>query len=431
MIKMNKSVLWGILFSLFIIFTLTSCEEDPYPDYSRLTAPTGVSGSVVSNGIRLSWNTVDDAKFYMICRASSLNGSKVMLSYIGDGGYIYNNNVIDTNPLDGNNYYFIYACKSLNIQSPASTPIYIQYVSGNNNPGGENENKIKAPTNVRAVQNGKTIVLTWDAVDGASRYEIFHASSANGSYSSYGYWTNNRYIDEVVLVTNNYYKVKAIGSTTSEFSDYAYCKYSDNSGSQKPSVPTGLKAVQSGESIVVSWNSVANTYYYRLWYSTPYGTENFTNVYAPTTTAVFDRYMDDGTYQFWIQALNSNYEESDKSSKVYCTYKSNSAGGDQGGDNPSKLETPKNIEAYSSSYFVQVSVDEVPLAYEYELYRSRSASSGYTKISASGGSTASKRYVLTDSNPLSGTTYYKVKAKALSYLGIANSDFSSYVKVVR
>ena len=99
---MNKSVLWGILFSLFIIFTLTSCEEDPYPDYSRLTAPTGVSGSVVSNGIRLSWNTVDDAKFYMICRASSLNGSKVMLSYIGDGGYIYNNNVIDTNPLDGN-----------------------------------------------------------------------------------------------------------------------------------------------------------------------------------------------------------------------------------------------------------------------------------------------------------------------------------------
>lgn len=425
---MNKSVLWGILFSLFIIFTLTSCEEDPYPDYSTLTAPTGVSGSVVSNGIRLSWNTVDDAKFYMIYRSSSLNGSKVKLSYIGDGGDIYNNNVIDTNPLDGNNYYFIYACRSLNIQSPASTPIYIQYASGNNNPSGGNENKIKAPTNVRAVQNGKTIVVTWDAVDGASRYEVFHASSANGTYRSCGYWTNNRYIADVVLVTNNYYKIKAIGSTTSEFSDYAYCKYSD---SEKPSVPTGLNAVQSGESIVVSWNSVANTYYYRLWYSTPSGQENFTNVYAPTTTAVFDNYMKDGTYRFWIQALNSNYEESDKSGKVSCTYRSNSGGGNQGGDNPSKLETPKNIEAYSSTYFVQVSVDEVSLAYEYELYRSRSATSGYTKISASGGSTASKRYVLTDSNPLSGTTYYKVKAKALSYLGIADSDFSSYVKVVR
>ena len=433
---MNKSVLWSILSSLFIVFTLASCGEDEDkgdyypPTSSTLTAPTGVTGSVESNGVRLSWYHVNDAEFYRVCRSSSLNGAKIALTYLGDRGDIYYSSVVDTNPLNGDNYYFIYACNTYN-QSPASSPIYVQYTHSDNNSGGGNENKIKAPTNVRAVQNGKTIVVTWDAVEGASRYQVFHASSANGTYSSYGYWTNNRYIDEVVLVADNYYKIKAIGSTTSEFSDYAYCKYSDNSGSQKPSVPTGLKAVQSGESIVVSWNSVANAYYYRLWYSTPSGQENFTNVYAPTTSAVFDRNMKDGTYRFWIQALNSDYEESDKSSKVSCTYKSNSGGGSQGGDNTSKLETPKNIEAYSSTYYVQVSVDEVPLAYEYELYRSKSASSGYTKISASGGSTASKRYVLTDSNPLSGTSYYKVKAKAPSYLGIADSDFSSYVKVVR
>lgn len=205
----------------------------------------------------------------------------------------------------------------------------------------------------------------------------------------------------------------------------------DSGDTQKPSVPTGLSAVQSGETIVVSWNAVSNAYYYRLWYSTPSGQEDFTNVYAPSTSAVFDRNMKDGTYRFWIQALNSNYDESAKSSKVSCTFKSNGGGNTGGDDKPSKLDTPKNLEAYSGGSFVQISFDEVSLAYQYELYRSTSATSGYTKISASGGSTSGNRYVLTDSNPKSGTTYYKVKAKALSYLGIADSDFSAYVKVTR
>lgn len=141
--------------------------------------------------------------------------------------------------------------------------------------------------------------------------------------------------------------------------------------------------------------------------------------------------MKDGTYRFWIQAVNSNYDESDVSAKVSCTYKSSGGGGGGGSNTQSKLDTPMNVEAYSDTYYVQVSCDEVPLAYQYELYRSTSPYSGYSKITANGGSTASGRYVLTDSNPKSGTTYYKIKAVALSYLGIADSDFSSFVKVVR
>ncbi len=421
---MKKYLIWSILLALCNVFILSSCGKDDEPEDSTIRLSTYDITFQSEGGTRTV--TLESNGYISSTYASATwmsighTGSGITISAVPN----YNSSS-RTGTVEVTNEYGRSATINVIQLGTDNTG------GGNDNPGGGNDNKIKAPTNVRAVQNGKTIVVTWDAVEGASRYEVFHASSANGSYSSYGYWTNNRYTDEVVLVTDNYYKIKAIGTTTSEFSDYAYCKYSDNSGSQKPSVPTGLSAVQSGNTIVVSWNSVPNIYYYRLWYSTPSGQEDFTNVYAPTTSAVFDRNMKDGTYRFWIQALNSNYEESDKSSKVSCTYKSNGGGGNQGGDNPSKLETPKNIEAYSSTYFVQISVDEVPLAYEYELYRSKSATSGYTKIPASGGSTASKRYVLTDSNPISGTTYYKVKAKALSYLGIADSDFSSYVKVVR
>lgn len=289
----------------------------------------------------------------------------------------------------------------------------VDVVQYGKNSTGNNDNigdgRLNAPTNIKAVQNGNSIVVTWDAVKGASRYEVFHSGSADGNYKSYGYWTNNKFVDEVVIITDNYYKIKAIGSTESELSEYAYCRFSSNSGSgnsSKPSVPTGLKAIQRGNSIVVSWNAVDNAYYYRLWYSNPSGDENFTNVYSPSTSAVFDRNMKDGTYKFWIQTLNSKYEESDKSTKVSCSFKSN--GSNTGGDGPSKLQTPQNVEAYSGGSFVQISFDEVSLAYQYELYRSSSATSGYAKISASGGSTSGNRYILTDSNPKNGTSYYKV-----------------------
>ena len=134
-----------------ICMSLTSCgKEEDEPSYnppsgSSLTAPTGVSGSVVSNGIRLSWNPVNKAEFYTVSRSSSLNGTTVSLGYIGDTGYIYNTSVIDTKPLDGANYYFIYACNnkkgnSYSVSS-ASAPIYVYYERNGNNPGGGgNEN---------------------------------------------------------------------------------------------------------------------------------------------------------------------------------------------------------------------------------------------------------------------------------------------------
>lgn len=138
--------------------------------------------------------------------------------------------------------------------------------------------------------------------------------------------------------------------------------------------------------------------------------------------------MVNGRYTFWVVAVNDNYDSSDPSEKVYCNFQSGSGGG---GTSTTKLDTPTNLKAYSDIYYVQISFDEVTLANEYELYRSKYSGGPYTKIQASGGSTAGGRYVLTDSNPVSGTSYYKVKAIPLSYLGIEESDMSDYVSVTR
>lgn len=431
-----KELKW-LLFMLFpvCIGFLSSCDKedsvDMYIHTDKQTIEFPASGGVNNLNIysNSSWRIVSTT--YINNKLSVLEPLTISLkSDSGDRNislrmepnkFIYDININLELKIDGQSVI-------VNIHQ-SGNPNGIDENGNSSGTGGENQSGIKIPTNVKAVKEGNTIVVTWDVVQGASRYEVFHASSANGNYSSYGYWTQNRYVDKVVLTENNYYKIKAIGSTSSEFSDYAYCNFSSggSSDSTTPLTPTGLHAVKEGQTIVVSWNAVQNAYYYRLYYRTPLGTEDFINIYAPSTSAVFDRYMKEGTYTFWIQALNSDYKESAVSSKITCLFSSNGGGSGE----TKKLNAPKNVKAYSGGSFVQISFDQVPLAYQYELYRSSSASSGYRKIIASGGSSGSNSYILTDQNPISGISYYKVKATALSYLGIDDSDYSSYVKVTR
>ncbi len=302
-----------------------------------------------------------------------------------------------------------------------------------NNDGGGIITQLSAPTGITASLSGNSIVIKWNSVPGATRYKVYRSRMYSGTFSLLSTVTSTTVTDNNPIDGYNYYKVKAVNSSNeSDYSSLTYCEYEAKQAA--PSTPTGLRAVQDGNTIVISWNAVSNAYYYRLWYNDPLGVESFTNVYAPNTSCVFDRNLHNGTYTFWIQALNSDYEASGSSSKKTCYYSAQNNGNDDN-DEPtiSKLSAPTNVEAYGTSYdsYVQISFDAVSLAYEYHLYRSTSPTYGYTKITASGGSTSGGRYVLTDQNPKKGTTYYKVKAVASSWSNIDDSDFSSYVKVSR
>lgn len=321
--------------------------------------------------------------------------------------------------------------KSYSTGNTLATLSVMQYGnSGGNddNPNRDDETPT-APTGVYASANGTSVSISWNSVSGATKYNVYRSSSMSGSFSRITSVSGTSATDNNPLNGSNYYKVTAVKG--SKESDYSTIVSVSVSISQKPSTPTGLRAVQNGDAIDVSWNAVSGATFYHLSYKrpAPYDIEDFTNVYSTSTTMQWNT-MVSGTYTFWVTAVGSDYTLSDPSKKVTCKFTANSGGG---GDTPKKLDTPTNLEAYASPYdsYVQISFDEVPLAYQYELYRSTSASYGYTKITASGGSTSGNRYVLTDQNPKSGTTYYKVKAIALSYLGIADSDYSSYIKVTR
>lgn len=364
-------------FSLAMAFCLSSCGDDDGPDYTpptatTLTAPTGCTGDVESNGVSLSWNRVEAAEFYTVSRATSRYGEQISLGYIGDSGRVYNTHIVDTNPNEGDNYYFIRACNNAHGNSysvgPESTPIYVYYQSAN-------------------------------------------SSDDNND---------------------------------------------DDSG--KPSTPTGVKAVLNGSEIVVSWNASKNADFYLVRYTKPDSSQEFESF--PEETSITYRFnpMPKGTYTFYVKAVSNSggllFSEDSETVSVYYAGGGNSGGGNSGGGNsggdnsgggnsgggnsgetnPSKLETPTGLQVNSrpSDSFVQLQCNAVPLGYQYELYRSKSPNSGYSKINAYSGTNASGTTAFfTDSNPLTGTSYYKVKAIALPGLGISDSDFSNYVTVTR
>lgn len=141
-----------------------------------------------------------------------------------------------------------------------------------NNPfdpnGTDNGNGISAPTGVNASQGNYTdrIIISWDSVSGANRYNIYRSTSSEGSYENvYEAW-DTTYEDWYLPAGGTYYhyKIKAISDgRESDFSIWF-------SGYQKI-LPTDSVYATDGsypDRIIINWNYVAGTKYYEVHSST-------------------------------------------------------------------------------------------------------------------------------------------------------------------
>jgi len=307
-----------------------------------------------------------------------------------------------------------------------------------------------APTGLTAADwtdiNGDFSMIQWDDVPAAESYNIYWSNTVSGTYSLIANVPNysvsgggQHSYKHYSTFMDNYYKLTSKNSSgESGYSSVVYCKNpkgSSGSGSgggtdTPPPAPTGVTAIQSGAQIIVSWNSVSQASSYIVWYMSPMQTfEDFVTAYTNSYTFTWNNPVS-GLYSFKVYSTNSSYVNSTSYGSASCNY---TTGGGGGGTTTQKLDTPTGLEAATGPLknFVQISFDIIPLAYTYELYRATSASGTYSKITASGGSNMEyTRYILTDSNPLTGTSYYKVKAIPLSSMtNLTASDLSNYVSI--
>ena len=358
-----------------------------------LSAPPAVTGGNDAQGRpTLTWKAVTGAAKYEVYRARSLNGDYIKYSTVTGTSYT-NTSYIE----NGNTYYYkVRALKSDGTAGAWSSIVAVTY-----------KQTLSAP----AVTGGNDAqgrpTLTWKAVSGAAKYEVYRARSKDGTYTKYSTTTGTAYTNSSYLTSGAtyYYKVRALGANGNAGPYSAVVSVTCRLKLTAPSV-TGGNDAQGRPTL--KWNAVSGAAKYEVYrarsmngdyvkYSTVTGT-SYTNT----------SYLANGTtYYYKVRALGSDGSYGPYSTPVSVTYKA-------------PFGAPLVTGSKDSQGRPALKWDKVTDAAKYEVYRARSKDGTYSLMS-----TQSATGYTNTSYLANGTTYY-YKVRALK----ANGTASAYSSVV-
>ena len=357
-----------------------------------LSAPAVTGGNDAQGRPTLTWKAVTGAAKYEVYRARSLNGDYIKYSTVTGTSYT-NTSYIE----NGNTYY--YKVRALDANGTAgawSSVVSVTY-----------KQTLSAP----AVTGGNDAqgrpTLTWKAVSGAAKYEVYRARSKDGTYTKYSTTTGTAYTNSSYLTSGAtyYYKVRALDANGNAGPYSAVVSVTCRLKLTAPSV-TGGNDAQGRPTL--KWNAVTGAAKYEVYrarsmngdyvkYSTVTGT-SYTNT----------SYLANGTtYYYKVRALGSDGSYGPYSTPVSVTYKA-------------PFGAPLVTGSKDSQGRPALKWDKVTDAAKYEVYRARSKDGTYSLMS-----TQSATGYTNTSYLANGTTYY-YKVRALK----ANGTASAYSSVV-
>ena len=160
-----------------------SSDDDTHGDTSTATstetpietapaAPANVRYAMEGSAIRISWDPVAGADHYNVyhddffddaCRLNR-DGSPSFCEELATG--VETTSYVHTSPNRGENYYWVVACDSSGCSDVDSE-----------NPATSLVAKPGQPANVRAAVEGSAIRVSWDPLEGADNYNVYHFAS--------------------------------------------------------------------------------------------------------------------------------------------------------------------------------------------------------------------------------------------------------------
>ena len=353
-------------------------------------APTVTMTYSDSGKPKLTWNAVSGATSYRVFRSESrgtgysLLGTTTATSYTNTGAAV------------GKTYY--YRVKAVN---SVGTSGYSNIVSG--------KAKTAAPA-APSVTAGNSSTgkpqLTWKAVSGAVKYEVYRSTRQNSGYSLLGTTTSTSYVNTGASTgTTYYYRVKAVNrnGVASGYSNIV-------SGKAKAAAPAA-PSVTAGNSSTgkprLTWKAVSGAVSYRIYRSESRGTG-----YSLLGTTSSTSYVNTGaaagkTYYYRVKAVNRDGMASGYSNIV------------SGKAKAAAPAAPSVTAGNSSTGKPRLTWKAVSGAVSYRIYRSESRGTGYSLL----GTTSSTSYVNTGA--AAGKTYY-YRVKAVNRDGMA-SGYSNIV----
>ena len=369
-------------------------NTDFAPDAPAIPAAPRVTigNSSASGKPQLTWAAVDGAAKYEIYRSTQQSTGYSLLGTTTSTSYV------NTGAAAGITYY--YKVRAVN---SAGTSAYSNIVSG--------RAKAAIPAAPRVTignssDSGKP-KLTWAAVDGAAKYEIYRSTQQSTGFTLLGTTTSTSYVNTGAAVGKTYYyKVRALNV------DGAAGAYSSTvSGAAKavaPAAPTVTMTYSDSGKPKLTWSAVSGAASYRVYRSESRGTG-----YSLLGTTTSTSYVNTGaavgkTYYYRVKAVNS------AGTSAYSNIVSGTA------RTPAPAAPVLKGGTSSASGKPQLTWAAVDGAAKYDVYRSNSADGTFSKV----GSTDKTTYVNTGA--VQGVTYfYKIRAVGAS----GASGFSNTVAI--
>ena len=212
-------------------------------------APTVTMTYSDSGKPKLTWSAVSGAASYRVYRSESrgtgysLLGTTTSTSYVNTGAAV------------GKTYY--YRVKAVN---SAGTSAYSNIVSG--------RAKAAIPAAPRVTIGNSSASgkpqLTWAAVDGAAKYDVYRSNSADGTFSKVGSTDKTTYVNTgAVQGVTYFYKIRAVGASgASGFSNTVAIHVAGVVKAPAAVALSGIKADAAG--ITVTWKTTANADTYNV-----------------------------------------------------------------------------------------------------------------------------------------------------------------------
>ena len=369
-------------------------NTDFAPDAPAIPAAPRVTigNSSASGKPQLTWAAVDGAAKYEIYRSTQQSTGYSLLGTTTSTSYV------NTSAAAGKTYYY----KVCAVNS-AGTSAYSNIVSG--------RAKAAIPAAPRVTIGNSSASgkpqLTWAAVDGAAKYEIYRSTQQSTGFTLLGTTTSTSYVNTGAAVGKTYYyKVRALNV------DGAAGAYSSTvSGAAKavaPAAPTVTMTYSDGGKPKLTWSAVSGAASYRVYRSESRGTG-----YSLLGTTTSTSYVNTGaavgkTYYYRVKAVNS------AGTSAYSNIVSGTA------RTPAPAAPVLKGGTSSASGKPQLTWAAVDGAAKYDVYRSNSADGTFSKV----GSTDKTTYVNTGA--VKGVTYfYKIRAVGAS----GASGFSNTVAI--
>ena len=247
------------------------------------------------------------------------------------------------------------------------------------------------------------ISLTWEAVEGAEKYEVYRATSKTGKYSRMKTTTSTTYTNTSATAGKYYYYyVRAIDAG----GNYADSNIVGRTCDLAQTTVT-LSNVASSGKVKISWEAVEGATKYEVYRATSKN-GTYSRISTTANTSVTNTKADAGkTYYYKVRAIC----DVDAAAAAYSAVKSRTC----------DLPQP-SVSIALSSKKPKVSWGKVDGAVEYKVYRATSKTGTYSLVKT----TTSLSYK--DTKATSGKTYYyKVVAVCSNTAG--NSAYSSIVSI--